>query len=409
MRFLRFNALLFCMSSAFLPWVYGQENQWLKIGDFLGGKRERGVAFSIGNDGFVGTGTDTSEIVHKDFWKFDGITETWTQVADIPGPARRDAVAFSINGKGYVGTGMSDHVSANGVPLSDFWSYSPLLNQWDSIAPYPGNQFGGVYFSTGFNVRDKGYVCGGKCGNSSYSNELWEYKPSTDTWVARAPFPTGIRYMLNSFSIGDFGYVGLGATQDVYKRDFYRFNPANNTWLAIPDLPGNVRGSATTFVLQDKGYVCGGYDGGLLDDLWEYDPIESTWTIKAYFGGSERRNAIAFSIDNTYAIVGLGKGYSGKKESLYKYFPTQYLGLDTYQIGDFKIYPNPGKRNLQLLGPIANLAYLECLSLDGSLVFSSNNGNIFEQIQLLNNGVYFVRFYGQSGRLINTEKLIVYE
>ena len=46
----------------FLP-VLGQENTWVKLNDFIGGKRERAVAFSINGFGYVGTGTDTAEVV----------------------------------------------------------------------------------------------------------------------------------------------------------------------------------------------------------------------------------------------------------------------------------------------------------------------------------------------------------
>ena len=49
--------------------LFGQApNSWLKKNDFAGLKRERAVAFSIGDFGYVGTGVDTVEIVHNDFW-----------------------------------------------------------------------------------------------------------------------------------------------------------------------------------------------------------------------------------------------------------------------------------------------------------------------------------------------------
>lgn len=346
-----------------------QSNTWVKVSDFSGGKRERAVAFSIGEYGYVGTGTDTAEMVRKDFWKYNASTDSWTQVAELPGLARRDAVSFTLNNLGYVGTGISDDVSSLGVLLNDFWSYNPLLNHWDSVAPYPGNQMNGVYFATGFSVGGKGYVCGGKTGSSAYSSELWEYKPSIDTWIQRASFPTGIRYMLSSFAIGNFAYVGFGATQDVYKRDMFRYNPGNNTWTPMPDLPGNVRGEACTFVLQDKGYVCGGYDGGLLDDLWEFDPTDNSWEIRSYFGGSERRNAISFSLNNSFAVVGLGKGYTGKKESIYRYYPLSYLGNEEENISPFSVAPNPSTSEVKIQGPLDQIETLKCANLQGQVVF----------------------------------------
>jgi len=38
---------------------------WTKKNNFLAGKRERAVAFSIGDFGYVATGVDTAEVVHK--------------------------------------------------------------------------------------------------------------------------------------------------------------------------------------------------------------------------------------------------------------------------------------------------------------------------------------------------------
>lgn len=380
---------------------YAQENAWVKMSNFLGGKRERAVAFSIGGFGYVGTGTDTAEIVHKDFWRYDPSIDAWTQIAELPGVARRDAVAFTLEQKGYVGTGMSDHISANGFLLKDFWVYDPMLNQWDSIAAFPGNQMGGVYFSTGFSVNEKGYVCGGKTGNSTYSSELWEYKPSVNSWIQRAPFPTGIRYMLSSFAIGNYAYVGFGATQDVYKKDLFQYNPGNDTWIPMPDLPGNVRGGACTFVLQDKGYVCGGYDGGLLDDLWEFDPIEQSWSIKAYFGGSERKNAVAFSIDNSFAMVGLGKGYSGKKESVYRYFPSSYLSTSNLDPSLFNLFPNPTNSTINLKGPFEELSKIQCIDANGKVVFEERDPRN-PIIPILESGVYtlLLSLHDNRGNLI---------
>jgi hypothetical protein len=158
----------------------------------------------------------------------------------------------------------------------------------------------------------------------------------------------------------------------------------------MPDLPGNVRGGATTFVLQDKGYVCGGYDGGLLDDLWEFDPLEHVWNLKAYFGGSERKNAIAFSLQNSIAIVGLGKGYSGKKESIYRYYPNDYLTTATLNHSLFTIYPNPSPSNFILEGPIERVALIQCYDIQGKMVFEQVDPQQL-YVSYLDAGMYSVR------------------
>ena len=102
---------------------FGQiENTWTKMSDFSGLKRERAVAFSIGDYGYIGTGIDTAEVVYNDLWKYDATLDAWSQVASLPGSVRRNAIAFSINDKGYIGTGINSsqanaHCSVNGFRL----------------------------------------------------------------------------------------------------------------------------------------------------------------------------------------------------------------------------------------------------------------------------------------------------
>jgi N-acetylneuraminic acid mutarotase len=313
---------------------------WTKKNNFLAGKRERAVAFSIGDFGYVATGVDTAEVVHKDLWQYNPQEDSWTQLADLPGSARRDAVSFCLNGFGYVGLGIDNQTSIMGNKKSDFWKYNPSLNQWDSIAPFPGGAGNGIYSATAFTADNKGFVCGGKIGPGIYSKQLWEYKPSNNQWIQRADFPGGVRYQLCSFSINNFGYVGLGLNQDVYKKDFYKYNPGANEWTEIALFPAMERGGASTFVLNDKGYVCLGTNGGLQGDLLEYNPNLDAWFLRQTYGGSERKNAVSFVIGNK-AYVGLGKGESGKKASIYEYSDMILSEMNKSLESDFLMFPNP--------------------------------------------------------------------
>jgi len=71
-----------CIILLVLPFIGSTqtENYWTKKSDFAGLKRERAVAFSIGDYGYVGTGVDTAEIVHNDLWKYDPTLDTWTHM-----------------------------------------------------------------------------------------------------------------------------------------------------------------------------------------------------------------------------------------------------------------------------------------------------------------------------------------
>lgn len=369
---------LFLMLSTSL---FSQGNSWRQLNDFLGGQRERAVAFAIEDYGYLGTGSDTSEQVRKDLWRYNPLLDSWTQMADLPGPARRDAIGFSAGGKGYIGLGVDNHVSILGNKMKDLWEFDPILNTWLQKADYPGGGGDGVFFSTVFVADEKAYVCGGKIGPNLYINQLWEYKPSADAWTERASFPGGVRYLSVSFSLNGEGYVGMGANQDVYKKDFYKFNPGSNSWSTIAPFPEYERGSASAFALNGRGYICLGTNGGLLDDLIEYNPISNTWSIRASYGGSSRKNAIAFVVHDK-AYVGTGKGYSGKRRGMQEYSHVDYASIEEQDLNPLLIYPNPTTGIVGLNQAVSENSKVMILDELGNLVFETDH--VQEEINLIN-------------------------
>lgn len=386
--------------------TFGQtENFWTKKADFTGLKRERAVAFSIGDFGYVGTGVDTTETVLNDFWKYDPSVDTWSQIADLPGSERRNAIAFTIGDFGYVGTGMDSVVaSAFGAQtLSDFWKFDPAANSWTQVANYPGGFGNGIYFATGFSIDSKGYLCGGKMGPNNYSNQLWEYKPSQDLWTQMPNFPGGVRYQLSSFSVDFKAYVGLGTDQDVYRKDIWEFDATTNLWTAKADFPSSERSTATTFSIGQRGFVTLGANGGMLDDLWEYNPFTDSWSIKATYGGSPRKNAVGFVV-NGKAYVGTGKGFSGKKASMHEYTPGSILGTEEVEI-ELAMYPNPTTDFVKLNYAANQIDQIELYSISGEMLVSGSG------IQTLHVSDFAQGNYIVVGRkdnqIVSTQSLII--
>ena len=378
-------------------------NFWTKKNDFGGLKRERAVAFVVDSLAFVGTGVDTAENVLNDFWKYNVENDAWEQVADLPGSVRRNAVAFTINGKGYVGTGMDSVAasSAGSQTLSDFWSYDPTLNSWTQKMDFPGSNGTGIYFSTAFSIDSKGYICGGKRGPNDYTDELWEYKPSVDQCAQLQDFPGGVRYQLSSFSIGYQGYVGLGTDQDYYRNDIWMFDATTNQWTQKADFPASERASSMTFNIGQRGYICMGANGGLLDDLWEYNPEYDQWSLKASYGGSARKNAVAFTVNNK-AYVGTGKGYSGKKASMYEYTPSDFLSIQEENSIQLNLYPNPASEVLHIDSEI-KMKNIQIINSSGRMILNTTKKNI--PINHLKNGVYHVKIELENS-IIKTEKFL---
>jgi N-acetylneuraminic acid mutarotase len=405
--FTMLRILFLCFTCAALS-AYGQtENDWEKRASFGGLDRERAVAFSVGDFGYVGTGVDTAENTHNDLWQYDSGLDTWTQVASMPASERRNAVAFSIDDKGYVGTGFSHDDGDLGVKLKDFWSYDPVANSWTAIADYPGGGDTGMYSGTAFSVLGKGYVACGKIGSNAYLNELWEYDPEMDTWTARTPFPGGVRYQLVSFAVENKAYVGLGTDNDVFRKDFYEYDPITNTWEDAPEFPGSERAQASTFSIGSKGFVVFGLDGGYKEELWEFDFYTQNWTLRAPFPGGGRKYAIAFAIADT-GYAGIGKEPDGKKKSFYAYTPLGPLSAEESNQAEIKIYPNPASDFLMINpGSIQADYTIQLCNLKGEMLIHAITAMNQHKLNIahLESGLYLIILRDSHGKIISSKKI----
>ncbi len=142
---------------------------WTSNNPFFGTARQSAVGFSIGNHGYITTGSDGTSMMN-DLWEYDPITDSWTQKSNFPGSSRYGAVGFVINNTGIVGTG------GDGINFfTDFYSFNPANNQWDTVASLP---FLGRRHGSGFSIGNKGYI---SCGLSAIGemNDLWELSEVT--------------------------------------------------------------------------------------------------------------------------------------------------------------------------------------------------------------------------------------
>lgn len=231
-------------------WEYNPAtNTWTQIADFPGSARYGAVALALENKGYVAAGYDGS--YRKDFWQYDPTTGAWTERAELSGARRVNGYAFAINGKGYVGGGYN-----NGILEADMMEYSPATNSWRNLRNLNENDRTGADYpiprtnATAFTINNRAYLLGGtratsanpsattKSGREPYisnptnaaaQTDAWEYNPATDTWRAltgasrAASRESGI-----SFSIGDFGYVGLGRNGTVRSSEIWKYDASRS-------------------------------------------------------------------------------------------------------------------------------------------------------------------------------------
>jgi N-acetylneuraminic acid mutarotase len=253
-------------------WEYDPfTNAWTQKANFGGTARSGAVGFSIGNKGYVGTGSDASTGYRNDFWEYNPISNSWSQKSNFGGTARELGVGFSIGTKGYIGTGFNTN---QGPFFNDFWEYDPMLDSWTQKTSFPGaSRYGAI----GFNINSKGYI--GTGGSSVLYTDFWEYDPNTNSWTAKSNVGGLGRINAAGFSISAKGFIGMG--QDIMANslsDFWEYDQSSNVWTQRSNFIGTGRRTSSGFALAGRGYIFAGYSNSFpyyLNDLWQYDPIPS--------------------------------------------------------------------------------------------------------------------------------------
>lgn len=203
-------------------WEYDQiSNTWMQKADFGGIPRDAALGFSIGNKGYIGTGelADAFDTKLNDFWEYDPATDIWTQKANVGLIGRSWAVGFSIGNRGYVGTG------STGILSKDFFEYNPDTDTWTQKASFAGyGRFGAI----GCSNESNGFIGLGDTGGAGgYANDFWEYNPNTDSWVQRMNFGGNERTLSSAFNIGEKIFAGTGTFDSgiTKSKDFWEYTP----------------------------------------------------------------------------------------------------------------------------------------------------------------------------------------
>ncbi|MCJ8166996.1 galactose oxidase [Pontibacter sp. E15-1] len=257
-------------------WQYTPESDsWTRVQDFPGVARSGAVSFTANGKGYIGTGYDGTNNL-RDFWQYDPTTDTWTQVADFAGTARYGAIAMALENKGYIGGGF------DGAYLKDFWQYDPASDTWTEKPSFSGaRRVNGFAFV----VNGKGYV-GGGLNNGILEADLFEYTPGTSTWRNlknlnsndrnSGEYPSPRTYG-TVFAVQDKAYLvggtdGLTPTNNASMKDVWVYNPATDKWreLEAENFSRSERESAIGFSIGDFGYLGLGRTGYTrYSDLWQ--------------------------------------------------------------------------------------------------------------------------------------------
>lgn len=251
-------------------WEFDPETgAWTQKQDFPGGPRNYAIGFSIGSKGYMGTGWQLGTL-QKDMWEFNPATNTWTQVDDYSGGEREYVLSFVVNGKAYAGGGIGSTGIFYTYP-NDFWEFDPTREageQWVQKKDI-GDEFytdglpGGAGKGFSFAMNDKGYL-GVDLTNHFF--DFWEYTPATDSWRSRTSFTQNVgQSVFTSFAVKKKGYLQTETMLLMY-------NPSSDSWTEKKPLPVALR-YATSFTIGGFGYVGLGVIGtDLSTSLYRYTP-----------------------------------------------------------------------------------------------------------------------------------------
>lgn len=86
------------------------------------------------------------------------------------------------------------------------------------------------------------------------------------------------------FAAGDHGYVCTGTDGTANYNDLEEYDPSSNSWTTKAPFPATARREGAAFSINGIGYVGFGRtspQGQYFNDLWAYDPQSNSWTAKA--------------------------------------------------------------------------------------------------------------------------------
>jgi hypothetical protein len=216
------------------------------------------VCVSNGSKGYVYTANAANN-----FWEFNPADNSWTRKTNFPGERRDGATSFSIGNNIFVGIG-SDYYA--GKFFHDFYKYDPVLNNWTRISDLDKDSpFMRAKAST-FTIGNTAYLTCGATNTGMF--DAWKYSNSTDQWVRIADFPDARSYT-SAFTLNGKGYVANGTpVGDLDKKNCWEYDPLTNVWQPFYDVGHFGRYDGFSFSINGTAFVGGG-DGWFGSPRWE--------------------------------------------------------------------------------------------------------------------------------------------
>jgi hypothetical protein len=209
------------------------------------------MSFVINDKAYI-IGGDTGGVPVSSVWQFDPANSVnpWTQKNNFPTGPRDAGFAFALTNTGYAGAGFDGNAT-----FSDIWKYDQATDSWSALSTsIPIN---GLIFPSSFVSGDKGFILLGGTGTGvNETNKMWCLDGTNDSIYARANFPGTARQ--SAFAFGNSQYAFVGGGQAGYTTNYWNtwmYDIANNQWSAIPNVPLLGAAWSSAFTIGNSGYV----------------------------------------------------------------------------------------------------------------------------------------------------------
>lgn len=391
------------------------QSKWSPRTSIPDSARGEGIAFSIGNYGYIGLGENYYEHplkFYNDFWQFNPATNLWIKKANFPGKARVWPATFVIGRYAYVVTGRDSGLTNY---LTECWQYNSVTDHWTQKASFPGLARA---YAVGFAIGGNGYV--GLGHNADFYKDFWVYDTATNSWAAIVNFGGMARWCASAFSVGGKGYVCFGQDSIIgnsFTKDIWVYDTSTNIWTQKSNYPGFPIFCTSGFVIQNSIFVGTGQDstGALSNKFWQYNTLNDSWTSVANLPSYSKAVCSAFSIIDT-GYLGLGEDSTGAYyNTLYRFLPDSTTGILELisKTNGVLIYPNPnsGKFNIAVSIKRQGISDIQIYNMLGTRVFTKTLDST-ENINSISlsgqpSGIYFYRLISESGLLITNGKFVI--
>lgn len=153
----------------------------------------------------------------------------------------------------------------------------------------------------------------------------------TLTPVQVSSMPGSGRASAVAFAVNGKGYILTGRTKEPKDslKELWEYNPIDDSWTQKSPFPGKPRVKAIALVLNGKAYVGLGFQsntGAVLNkqayftDFWCYNPATDSWENLAGFPGDDTSGCFSFVMNNKI-YVGSGYAYLTMQNFLWSYSP----------------------------------------------------------------------------------------